>query len=370
MQSRIRPIHLQIEGRRFGRLLLLTRQARQAVGECVGNAEFDRDLPLDHSEGREPNLAIWRCQIADRQYLTDLAERLRRKSEHASAPLLLHRELDLPLRLARDFVSDDFAAIRVDEDGMLGRLSEFLRSVSPALAARVVTYDREEPIFDFFGVEEEIEKALASRVALSSGGSVVIHETEALVAIDVNTGKFVGTDALEDTVFAANLEAVTEIARQIRLRDLGGLLVVDFIDMEDPAHRQEVFDRFEEELARDRARTRILQISEFGLIEVTRQRSRGNLEKTLTRACPACAGSGRIKSDLTVALDLRRALLAPGGLYAPGETVRVRVRPTLAHLLEVEQPDLLADVSARLSVLVALLPDETLPPDEFEILSS
>ena len=308
--------------------------------------------------------------LADWQYLTDLAERLRRKSERASAPLLLHRELDLPLRLARDFVSDDFAAIRVDEDGMLGRLSEFLRSVSPALAARVAKYDREEPIFDFFGVEEEIEKALASRVALSSGGSVVIHETEALVAIDVNTGKFVGTDALEDTVFAANLDAVTEIARQIRLRDLGGLLVVDFIDMEDPAHRQEVFDRFEEELARDRARTRILQISEFGLIEVTRQRSRGNLEKTLTRACPACAGSGRVRSDLTVALDLRRALLAPGGLYAPGETVRVRVRPTLAHLLEVEQPNLLADASARLGVEVALLPDETLPPDGFEIISS
>ena len=323
------------------------------------------DRPSRVAQGREPS-----DFLADRQYLTGLAERIRRKSERASAPLLLHRELDLPLRLARDFVSDDFSTIRVDEEETFARLAEFLRSVSPALASRLEKYEREEPIFDFFGIEAEIEKALASRVPLASGGSVVIHETEALVAIDVNTGKFVGTDALEDTVFATNLEAVTEIARQIRLRDLGGLLVVDFIDMEDAAHRQEVFERFAAELARDRARTRILQISEFGLIEVTRQRSRGNLEKTLTRPCPACSGSGRVRSDLTVALDLRRALLAPGSLYAPGETVRIRVRPTLARLLESEQPDLLADAIARLGIHVALLPDETLPPDAFEIIPS
>ena len=175
-------------------------------------------------------------------------------------------------------------------------------------------------LFDRFGVEPEIENALKSRVSLPSGGSIVIHQTEALVAIDVNTGRFVGKDALEDTVFAVNLEAVSEVARQIRLRDLGGLLVVDFIDMEKDEHRMRIFERFQEELAKDRVRTRILQISEFGLIEITRQRSRGNLERVLTRGCPACSGSGRVKSDRTVALDLRRSLLAPPNLFTAGET--------------------------------------------------
>ena len=188
----------------------------------------------------------------------------------------------------------------------------------------------------------------------------MIHQTEALVAIDVNTGKFVGKDALEETVFAVNFEATPEVARQIRLRDLGGLLVVDFIDMEDAGHRLKLFERFEAELAKDRARTRVLKVSEFGLIEITRQRSRGNLERLLTRACPECAGSGRVKSDLTVALDLRRALLSPPRLFSPGETVRVRVTPGVARLMTEEDPSLLADVEIELDVRIEVTADETL----------
>jgi ribonuclease G len=205
-------------------------------------------------------------------------------------------------------------------------------------------------------------------VALPSGGSIVVHQTEALVAIDVNTGRFVGRDGLEETVFAANLEAAPEVARQIRLRDLGGLLVVDFIDMEDPEHRRELFERFQGELARDRARTRILQISEFGLIEITRQRSRGNLERMLTRACPACSGSGRVKTDLTVALDMRRALLRPPRLFTPGETVRVRVRPGVARLFAEEEGALLEELQTELSVTLALEPDDSVLPAGFEMI--
>ena len=208
---------------------------------------------------------------------------------------------------------------------------------------------------------------MKSRVALRSGGSLVIHQTEALVAIDVNTGKFVGKDGLEETVFATNLEAVPEVARQIRLRDLGGLLVVDFIDMEAPEHRRRVFERFEEELARDRARTRILQLSEFGLIEVTRQRTRSNLERVLTRACPCCAGSGRTKTDLTVALDLRRALLRPPVLFNSGERVRVRVRPGVARLCSDEDPRILGEVEEALGISIELVPDATLPLSGFEV---
>ncbi len=306
--------------------------------------------------------------LADKGYLEDLASRIRAKSEKASGPLLLHRELDLALRSVRDLVTPDFAAIRVDDGTTLDRIVEFLNAAAPKLAPRVELYEGAEPLFDRFGVEREIESALKSRVHLSSGGSVVIHQTEALVAIDVNTGKFVGSDALEETVFATNLEAVGEIARQIRLRDLGGILVVDFIDMEDPEHRREVVEEFQKELARDRARTRLAQISEFGLVELTRQRSRGNLEKTLTHPCPCCGGSGRAKTDLSVALDLRRRLLEAASLYSPGETVRLRVRSSLAGLLAEEESDLLPEIEARLGVRLELIEDDTLPPSEYEIL--
>jgi len=304
---------------------------------------------------------------ADRRYLTELAAHIGKKGETASAPLLLHRELDLALRVVRDLAGSDVAAIRVDDEATHARLSDFLAAVAPGLLSRLELDRGEPPLFERFGIEAEIERALASRVSLASGGSVVIHQTEALVAIDVNTGKFVGKDALEDTVFQTNLEAIPEIARQIRLRDLGGLLVVDFIDMEDLEHRREVFERFERELARDRVRTRVLQISDFGLVEITRQRSRGNLERTLTRACPDCGGSGRVKTDSTVALELRRALSRHISLYEPGEAIRVRVTPSLAQFVAQEDPDLFADLTGESGPRIELVEDPALPPAAFEI---
>ena len=304
----------------------------------------------------------------DRRYLTELAARIARRRDSSGPPALLHRELDLALRSVRDLASDDFAAIRVDDAAAHARLAEFLGAVAPELVAAARALGGLEPLFEAAGVETEIENALRSRVSLPSGGSIVIHQTEALVAIDVNTGRFVGKKDLEDTVFATNLEAVPEVARQIRLRDLGGLIVVDFIDMEDPEHRRELFELFEAELARDRARTRMLPVSEFGLIEITRQRSRGNLERVLTQACPDCSGSGRIKTDATALLDLRRALLQPPVLFTAGETVRVRVRPAMAELIAGD-PTLLADAEERLRIRLELLPDETVGAAGFAIVS-
>jgi ribonuclease G len=307
---------------------------------------------------------------ADRAYLVDLAARVARKAEEAGAPTVLHRELDLSLRVLRDHSSPELAAVRVDDAAAAERLSEFARAVAPSLTHKIELWDREAPMFSTLGVEEEIDRALKNRVPLASGGSLVIQQTEALVAIDVNTGRYVGKDALEETVFATNLEAVPEVARQIRLRDLGGLLVVDFIDMEEEAHRREIFDRFVAELAKDRARTRVLPMSEFGLIEVTRQRSRGNLERTLTRPCPSCAGAGRIRNDTTLALDLLRTLRAEKGLFLPGEEVSVRVPPSLWRLLTEEETDLLTPLEEELGIRVRLQADEALGPEEFEIARS
>jgi ribonuclease G len=303
---------------------------------------------------------------ADYRYLKDLAGRIESQSERSGAPVLLHRELDLALRLVRDLVTTDFETLRVDDEATAARIRELLAAVAPSLAPRVEVWSAEShdgrSLFEAFGVDAEIEQALKRHVELPSGGSIVIQQTEALVAIDVNTGKFVGKDALEDTVFATNMEAVPEIARQIRLRDLGGLLVIDFIDMADPEHRRRVFEGLETLLAADRARTRLLHVSEFGLIEVTRQRSRGNLEKTLTRPCPCCSGRGRVLSELTLALELRREIIRTA--HAPGETVRVRVPPSLAKLLAEDEKGLLEDVQVDLEIEV----DEGLFPGEYRVL--
>ena len=308
--------------------------------------------------------------LADHAYLTDLAARIARRRESAGSPALLHREADLALRSVRDLVDDDFDVLRVDDAAVYERMRDLLQVMAPKLARRLEFYSDPEPLFSRFGVEVEIENALRNRVALPSGGSIVIHQTEALVAIDVNTGRFVGKEGLEETVFAANLEAAPEVARQIRFRDLGGLLVVDFIDMEDPGHREALFTRFAEEMARDRARTRLLPISEFGLIEITRQRSRGNLERVLTRACPACSGGGRVRSDMTAAMDLRRNLLAPPVLFSPGEVVRVRARPGVARLLTEDDPRILEEISAALGIRIEIVPDESLASEGYRVESS
>ncbi len=306
---------------------------------------------------------------ADRAYLEALAAKIARRGEGGEATAVLHRELELPLRVFRDLVTRDFDAIRVDDQAAAARLSEFAVQVAPSLVPRIEVVGGEEPIFERFGVEREIEAALSSRIALPSGGSCVIHQTEALVAIDVNTGRYTGKEDLEETVFATNREAVPEVARQIRLRDLGGLLVVDFIDMQDPEHRREVFERFERELARDRARTRVLQISDFGLVEITRQRSRNNLERVLTRACPHCSGTGRARTDLTAALDLRRKLLRPPVLFTAGDRVRVRVPVSLEEFLRGDA-GILDEVRTRLGIEIELVPDDAVPPGSFEIVGS
>ena len=359
-----------------GRTLVYLPGARDVAISRRITDESERERLRRILEAWEPGGYIARtaargCSAAeletDRAYLLGLAERIQKKSERGAAPSLLHRELDLPLRVVRDLATSEVAAIRVDHVEIHSRLSEFLKLTCPPLVPRLELDRGEDALFERLGIDSEIESALQSHVALPSGGSVVIHQTEALVAIDVNTGKFVGRDGLEETVHATNLEAIPEIARQIRLRDLGGLLVVDFIDMEDAAHRLEIFEKFEAELARDRARTRVLPISDFGLIEITRQRSRGNLEKTLTRLCPACDGTGRVKTDLSLALDLRRELVEVFPLYGPGETVRVRVRPSLALLAE-EEPDLFSDITEKTGVKLELVPDDALPVSAYEVI--
>jgi ribonuclease G len=206
----------------------------------------------------------------------------------------------------------------------------------PQLASRVKLYEAPQPVFEATGIEKEIDKALRRRVWLKSGGSIVIDHTEALVAIDVNTGKYVGKRDFEETVLKINLEAAAEVIRQIRLRDLGGIIIIDFIDMERAEHRDQVFQALMKALADDKARTNVLEISELGLVEMTRKRVRQGLQSLLTVACPTCKGSGTVKSDLTLTAEIFRKVQA-GAREGDGGEVVIRVHPEMAHHLEADQ---------------------------------
>ena len=312
-------------------------------------------------EGRAPEEFA-----SDRRYLTKLWDQIRKKGERSGAPTLLHRDLDLTLRAARDVFGSDFATLWVDDDEEYQRIVEFLDQVQPSLVAKVKLYRKSTPLFEEYGVETEIENALKSKVWLKSGGYIVINQTEALVAIDVNTGKFVGKKRLEETVVRTNLEAVQEIVRQIRLRDLGGLLVVDFIDMEEEGHRHELVAALEAELKKDRSKNRMLPVSEFGLVEITRKRQRQSLERALTMPCPYCAGSGRTKSIPTIVLEIRREILKR---VEEGEahSLMLRVHPEVYRSLVGEERWLVEELEERIGMPIHVQSDEHLHHERFDI---
>ena len=304
--------------------------------------------------------------IADLKYLTDLWDQIKRRAEKSSAPSVIHHDLDLVLRTIRDVLSPEFKTVWVDSVEQYQRIVEFLDHIQPNLVSRVRLYRREEPVFDEFGIEGEIAKALKSKVWLKSGGYIVINQTEALVAIDVNTGKYVGKKNLEETVFKTNLEAAKEIVRQIRLRDLGGIIVLDFIDMEEPQNRARLFEALENEIKKDRSKTKILQISEFGLIEMTRKRVRQSLERSLTQACPYCGGSGRIKSNTTIALEIWRELMKLRDFHE-GQDVIVRLHPNVYSTFHAGDP-IFEELERTLGVHLVFKPDESLHHEQFDVM--
>jgi Rne/Rng family ribonuclease len=236
-------------------------------------------------------------------------------------------------------------------------------------AEQCLEYDgRPGPLFDRCHVQEELDRALRSRIWLQSGASIVINQTEALVAIDVNTGKYVGKRGLEETVLRTNLEAAVEIVRQLRLRDLGGIIVVDFIDMEEDASKRRLLEALENELQRDRARTKILQISEFGLVEITRQRTRRSLERTLCRPCPDCHGSGRIKTRETLYFEIQRELQRLAPASQEGVLV-IRSHPDVTDLLENRRHALLDALAPGHGLRLVLERDPLLGREQFEVLN-
>jgi ribonuclease G len=303
---------------------------------------------------------------SDRRYLVKLWDQIRKKAERSGAPALLHRDIDLTLRAARDVFGSDFSTLWVDDDEDYQRIVEFLDQVQPALASKVKLYVKSRPLFEEYGIDGEIENALKSKVWLKSGGYIVINQTEALVAIDVNTGKFVGNKRLEETVMKTNIEACQEIVRQIRLRDLGGLLVVDFIDMEEEENRRILVEALEAELKKDRSKNRMLPVSEFGLVEITRKRQRQSLERALTMPCPYCSGVGRIKSVPTIIFEIRREMFRRVQAEE-GHALLLRVHPEIQRYLATDERRLIEEVEERIGIPIRIQADEHLHHEGFDI---
>jgi Rne/Rng family ribonuclease len=303
---------------------------------------------------------------ADRDYLLQLWHRVQTASETARAPSLVHRELSPVLRSVRDMYTHAVSEVWIDDEESFQEVLDFLEQRDPSLVNRVNLYRQTTDLMSSFGIDRELEKALKPKVWLKSGGSLVINQTEALVTIDVNTGKFVGSQSLEETVFTLNLEAAVEVVRQLRLRDLGGIIVVDFIDMEDPAHRRQVYEAFAEELQRDPARTQLLPMSEIGLVQLTRKRTRPSLERTLSRECPYCQGSGRIKALPTICLEIRRELLAAAAIDV-GQQISLTVHPTVSHYLQGPFRDLLRELEDIHGLHVILCENPLFHEEQFQI---
>ncbi|HQU92142.1 MAG TPA: Rne/Rng family ribonuclease, partial [Pyrinomonadaceae bacterium] len=286
----------------------------------------------------------------DARYLVRTWLDIKKTTDKAKSPAMVHQDLDLVQRLLRDQLSDDFAAIRVDSEEEYLRTVEFINRIQPKLVNRVKFYTREEPILEQYGVQEEIDKALKPRVWLKSGGYLVINQTEALVAIDVNTGKFVGKGnaRLEDTITKTNMEAVDEIARQIRLRDLGGIIVLDLIDMEDRRNRHKVSQALQEALQQDKSPTKVLSFNDFGLIIMTRKRVKQSLERTMCAPCEYCEGAGWVKSPTTVCYEI---LSEARRLAKHTEDVRqttLRVHPDVAKALRSSERSVLEEIEEHL----------------------
>jgi ribonuclease G len=309
--------------------------------------------------------------VSDLSYFHEIWTSVRQKMESRRPPAVLFQEQSLVTKLLRDMLTDDYTAIRLDDEAEYRRVTQLVERIMPALLPRVKLYTKEYPIFDEYGIQAEIDKALRPKVWLKSGGYLVINQTEALVAIDVNTGRYVGKKSsgrLEDTIVKTNLEAVKEIVRQIRLRDLGGIIVLDLIDMEEKKNRQKVFQEVEKELRKDRSPSKALQVSDFGLVIVTRKRVKQSLERQLTEPCPYCSGSGSIKSSATICFEILTELKRIGP-DLDGQGVLLRVNPDIARALKEEESAVLRELQQVLGRPVTIRPDAHLHHEQFDVMA-
>ena len=303
---------------------------------------------------------------ADMQFLQRLWESIRERIKDVSGAGALYEDLPLALRVLRDFVGDSVEKVRIDSRETCQRMLEFADKFVPEMVPRLEHYPGERPVFELYGIEDEIQRALSKKVPLKSGGYLVVDQTEAMTTIDVNTGAYVGHRNLEETIFKTNLEAAAAIARQLRLRNLGGIIILDFIDMVSEEHRQAVLRALEKHLEKDRAKSHISQVSPLGLVEMTRKRTRESLEQILCEPCPLCDGRGSIKTAETVCYEIFRELLREARQYSPRQFV-VLAAPDLVDAMLDQESNSVAQLEAFIGIPIKFQAEALYTREQYDV---
>jgi ribonuclease G len=348
----------------------ISQRIEDEVERLALREKLQQLLPPDESGGfivrTMAETAPDRELTADIDYLRKLWRDIQDKAATAAALTLLYEDLNLSLRVLRDFVDDETARIAVDSQETFNAMRSFALEYTPKLAPRLEHYAGERPLFDLYGVEDEIERALARRVDLKSGGYLIIDQTEALTTIDVNTGGFVGGRSFDDTIFKTNLEAAQVIARQLRLRNLGGIIIIDFIDMDSEEHRNAVLNEFRKALARDRTRMTVNGFTQLGLVEMTRKRTRESLAHVLCEPCPVCQGRGELKTAQTVCYEISRELLREARQFSARE-FRILASQQVIDMFLDEESQSLATLSDFIGKPVSLQVESVYNQEQYDI---
>lgn len=303
---------------------------------------------------------------ADMEFLLLLWDEIKDISSRSSVPALIYEDLDITFRSVRDLFTPEVGSLILDDRQTYKKLLHFVQTFAPTLQDRISYYDGEVPLFEAHGIEVEISRALEKKVWLRSGGYIIIETTEALTVIDVNTGRFVGKNDLEETIFKTNMEAVKEIAYQLRLRNIGGIIIIDFIDMEDELHREELFTSFKEAVKKDKSRINILKLSEFGLVQMTRKRSCENLNQMMCEPCHYCAGEGVLKSRRTICYEIFRKISRNARRYS-GSHITLKVHPRVADMLLKEEEAVTNELERDIGKRLTIQPTQNLHIEKYEI---
>jgi len=304
--------------------------------------------------------------IGDMVFLRKLWEAIQEKAVHSSPARLVHGDLPLVLRILRDVLGDEVDSVSIDSQEAFGQVQQFAQAFFPHLESRIRAYEGERPIFDLYGVEDEILKAMNRRVELKSGGFLVFDQTEALTTVDVNTGGYVGYRNLEETIYKTNLEAAQSIVRQLRLRNLGGIIIIDFIDMQDEAHRNHVLEALNKALERDHARSSVGGFSPQGLVEMTRKRTRESLEHILCETCPSCDGAGSIRTAETISYEIFREIMRSARQFDARE-LSVIAAPTVIDRMLDEESAGLAELESFIGKPIRLQAETQYPQDQYDV---
>jgi ribonuclease G len=361
-----------------GRHLVFTPTSRHVgVSRRIENIDERRRLKeIVQTEGTEEGGFIIRTACAeltkraiqdDIRFLRKLWRKILQKSAAVGPVTLLHYDMDVVLRVIRDLFSSETRRVLVDDAHDFQRIHDFLDAAMPRLKSRIQLYEESQPIFERFGIEPQLNKALERKVWLKSGGYIIIEPTEALTVVDVNTGRFVGKRNQQDTILRTNIEAVRTIVDQLRLRNVGGLIVIDLIDMDELASRQQVFHSLREALRRDKARSKLLTISELGLIEMTRKRTRPSLSEILCAACPTCGSKACVKSHETVAIEVLRRLRREAMCNHSGTEVQVHAHPAVIQVLQTTEAKYLESLQVESGLKVMFTADDALKATVYQV---